>query len=100
MKTRMKTAKFNVSLPVLIFKEGKYFVAHTPALNLSTQGNSFDEVKERFGEIVEIFFEELLKKGTLEEVLSDLGWKKVDKLWSPPIPVASELENVEVPLPV
>ena len=65
-----KKLYFEVSLPVSILKEGKYFIAYTPALDLSTSGKTFAEVKERFGEVVQIFFEELLEKGTLEEVLA------------------------------
>lgn len=62
-----------LSLPVSVLKEGKYFIAYSPALDLSTSGKSFTEAKNRFGEAVQIFFEELLEKGTLNEVLVELG---------------------------
>lgn len=89
-----------ISLPVTIFREGKHFVAYTPVLDLSTSGKSFEEVKRRFEEAVFIFFEEIIKRETLEEVLSELGWQKVKKRWSPPVPIAQELEEFTVPLPV
>lgn len=89
-----------ISLPVSILKEGKYFIAYSPALDLSTSGKSFGEVKKRFEEVVQIFFEELFEKGTEEEVLSDLGWQKVQKEWVPPIVVAQESENFRIPLSV
>jgi len=66
-----------IILPVSIFKEGKHFVAYTPALDLSTSAKTFDEVKKRLFEAVQIFFEELTKKGTTEEVLKGLGWHKI-----------------------
>jgi predicted RNase H-like HicB family nuclease len=97
---KAKKLHIEVSLPVSILKEGRYFVAHTPALDLSTSGGSFEEVKRRFGEVVQIFFEELLEKGTLEEVLSDLGWRKVQKRWIPPVVVAQESESFRIPLSV
>jgi hypothetical protein len=66
-----------VNLPVSILREGKSFIAYTPALDLSTSGRTHEEVRRRFREIVEIFFEEITRRGTLEQVLYDLGWQKM-----------------------
>ena len=95
---RVAAAKFDVSLPVIILREGKYFIAHSPVLDLSTSGKSFKEAKKRFAEVVEIFFEELVQMGTLDEVLADLGWQKVQKRWQPPTLVAQEQENFRLNL--
>lgn len=84
-------------LPVSFLREGKKYVAYTPALDLSTSGRTYKEAKRRFSEIVNIFFEELIKKGTLEEVLRDLGWKRVQSKWSPPVIISQELQSVRVP---
>ena len=86
-----------VKLPISILREGKKYVAYTPALDLSTSGRSYEQVKRRFGEIVNIFFGELIKKGTLEEVLQDLGWKRVQAKWNPPIVISQESQTVRVP---
>jgi len=59
-------------LPVIIFKEGKKFVACSPALDLSTCANTFEQARRRFAEAVDIFFQEILKMGTLEDVLNQL----------------------------
>jgi len=93
----MKKVMLEISLPVSILREGKRFVAYTPALDLSTSANSFEKVRERFNEIVNIFFEELIKKGTLDDVLRDLGWKKVQRKWTPPVVVSQESQTVRVP---
>ena len=84
-------------LSVSFLREGKKYVAYTPALDLSTSGRTYKEAKRRFSEIVNIFFEELVKKGTLEEVLRDLGWKRVQSKWSPPVIISQELQSVRVP---
>lgn len=84
-------------LPVSFLREGKKYVAYTPALDLSTSGRTYEEAKRRFSEIVSIFFEELIKKGTLDEVLRDLGWKRVQAKWSPPVIISQELQAVRVP---
>lgn len=83
-------------LPVSIFREGDKFIAYTPALDISTSADSFTKVRERFSETVNIFFEEIKEKGTLEQVLEDLGWEKLEKNWSPPTLVAQEAENIEI----
>ena len=90
--------KFAVSLPVVILKEGKKFVAHTPVLDISTSADSFKLVQKRFAEVVQIFLEELQEKGTIDEVLSDLGWHKVKKQWSPPVLVKHDMESILIPI--
>ncbi len=89
--------KLEVKLPVSIFKEGKQFVAYTPALDLSTSGKTYEEVKKRFSEVVDIFFADTAKKNTLDSVLKDLGWRKTKKQWAPPTVVSQGLEEVRIP---
>ncbi len=48
-----------LKLSVSIIREGKKFIAYTPALDLSTSGRSYEEVKKRFNEIVNIFLKNL-----------------------------------------
>lgn len=83
-------------LPISILREGKTYVAYTPALDLSTSGKTFDEAKIRFEEIINIFFEEILIKGTLKEVLTELGWQKIHAKWVPPIVVSQEFHTFKV----
>ena len=76
-----------LKVPVSFFREGKRFVAYSPALELSTSGRTLDEVQHRFAEAVEIFFEEIEDLGTTEEVLRSLGWQRVQRSWVAPVPV-------------
>lgn len=87
--------KFNAQLPVSVFKEGKYFVAYTPVLDLSTSGKTYEQVMRRFNDVVEIFFDELVKKGTIDEVLLNMGWQKIKKHRSPPSLIAQESRQLE-----
>lgn len=95
----MKKINYQASLPVTFLREGDQFVAYTPALDLSTSGETFEQAKKRFGEIVQIFFEECLSLGTLESMLMDLGWKKENSEWNPPIVVAQDTQMVNIPIP-
>ena len=92
----MAMAKINLQfkLPISVIKEGKRYIAYTPVLDLSTSDKSFEGAKKRFGEIAYIFFEELIKKGTLEEALRDLGWKKIQRKWAPPVVVSQDFQTV------
>lgn len=69
---------FNVSIPVSFFKEGN--------------------VKKRFEQVVDVFFEELVDMGTLDDVLANLGWTKTQSKWTPPFQVGHGLQRVSLPL--
>lgn len=88
--------KYNFRLPVTIFKEVDNFIAYTPALDLSTCGRTFEEAKKRFAEAVNLFFEELDRMGTTEQVLRNLGWKRVRKEWYPMSTIAHEMHQMQV----
>jgi len=85
-------------LPVIITKQNKRFVAYTPALDISTSGKSEKDVQKKFGELVALFLEELIAAGTAPQVLTELGWTKQQKKWSPPEVVSSKAIGVELPV--
>lgn len=85
------------NLPVTFLKEDEQFVAYTPALDLSTAGKTLEEAKKNFTEAVEIFFDEIVAMGTLEDTLLDLGWKKKNEDFIPPVIISQGMESVKVP---
>lgn len=85
------------SLPVVITKQGKRYVAYTPALDISTSGKSAKDAQKKFAELAEIFFEEIIEAGTANAVLSELGWQKARNEWRPPQVVLSRSTLVRVP---
>ncbi len=88
---------FSYRLPVSITKQGKRFVAYTPALDLSTSGKSIKNTQERFQEIASIFLEEIFNSGNADDVLSELGWQKIQKRWNPPKVVSASSLGVKIP---
>ena len=86
------------NLPVLITKQNKRFVAYTPALDISTSGKTEKEVRERFAEMARIFLEEIIEAKTVGDVLSELGWRKSDKQWTPPRLISSQSINLNIPV--
>ncbi len=47
-----------ISFPVLISKEGKWFVACCPLLDIATQGITEEEVKENLEDLIEEYMED------------------------------------------
>lgn len=93
--------KTGVKLTVNFFREGRKFVAHSPALDISTCGDSFEEAKRNFAEMADIFIDETIEMGTLDNVLKSLGWKKAYRPkphWKPPVHLATTQEEVRVPV--
>ena len=96
-----KNYQVNINLPVQIIKEGKVYVAFCPALEIATQGNTLKEAQKMFHEMVGIFIDELIERGTLEKVLTDMGWKKSTrhKRWELPERQLISETHQEVSLP-
>lgn len=86
-----------LKLPVQITKQGKQFIAWTPALDLSTSGRSIAEAQRRFHEAVDIFLEELVEAGTIDRVLTDLGWKRLARSWESPKIIKQQTVKVQIP---
>lgn len=73
-----------------LFKESKQYVAIAPELNVSSFGSTQKEAKASLREAVELFLEECKRIGSLEEILSEAGFKIEDKHWRAEDPVAVE----------
>lgn len=69
----------NITFRVEIFEEGGRYVSLCPELNVSSFGDTVEEAKKSIKEAVELFLEECKELGTLEEVLEESGFHKVNK---------------------
>ena len=94
----MLSNKLSFNLPILITKQNKRFVAYTPALDIATSGKSEKDVKTRFIELANVFLEEIFEAKTADDVLSELGWKKVQERWTPPKVVSSRSIGLKIPV--
>lgn len=92
----MKKTSLQISLPVTIFKDGKSFVAYSPALDLSTCAPTYEKAQKRFSEATRLFFEEIEEMGTMDTVLADLGWQKVKAAWQPPVIVSNYVQPMNL----
>lgn len=93
--------KIDAKLPVVFFREGKKFIAYSPAIDLSSCGNTFAQAQKRFSEAANLFFEETVRMNTLDDVLRDCGWRKVSypqKHWIPPVFIGQTEQEVKIPV--
>ena len=80
----------NISVKIEIFKEGDAFVALSPELNISSFGETIDDAKKSFREALEAFIEECQEMGTLEDVLEESGFSKINNSWESRKPLVEE----------
>jgi predicted RNase H-like HicB family nuclease len=82
-------AVLNISVPVIILEDISGYVAYTPVLDYSTCGDTKEDAQKMFEEGIMVFLKELVRMGTLEEVLAEHAWKKIPRRfgparWTPP----------------
>ncbi|MFA5317487.1 MAG: hypothetical protein WC369_08710 [Dehalococcoidales bacterium] len=90
--------KMEVQIPVNIFEEAGKFVVFSPVIDLSSCGDSEEQARKKFTEAAAIFFDEISRMGTIDDVLTECGWQKVahKSSWSPPV-YKSSTEVVNIP---
>jgi predicted RNase H-like HicB family nuclease len=79
-----------ISLRVEIFKEEDTYVALSPELNVSSFGETIEDAKRSIREALEAFIEESERMGTLEAILEESGFSKVNDSWTSRKPIAEE----------
>ena len=89
--------KLDLSVEVFFIKEADTFVAHCPSLNLTTQGSTYEDADKAFEEALQIFIDEVMEMGTLEDVLQECGWVKVQKQWVSPVVVGQAQKKFAIP---
>ena len=47
-----------IPIPIVIAKEGKWFVASSPVLDIATQGKTEKEVKENMADLINDYFKD------------------------------------------
>jgi len=79
-----------ISLKIEIFKEGDMYVALSPELNVSSFGETVEDAKRSIKEALEAFIEECERMGTLEDILEESGFLRVNDSWESRKPVEEE----------
>jgi hypothetical protein len=86
----------NVSLEIISFQEGEYFVAYSPAMDLTGQGKDKHEAIDSLVKIIRITINWASKEGTLQKYLLEKGWtlrEHPKAVYSPPQFNAEEIKK-------
>ena len=73
-----------VSFTVLIFLEGKTYVAYVPELDVSSCGSDPDEARKNIRDAVQGFLETSKELGSLDEILAEAGFEREGDSWRAP----------------
>ena len=65
-----------ISLPIIVMKEGDWFVASCPVLDIATQGETEQEVKENMADLIDEYLndEDTIKPNTQEIQMTSLSY--------------------------
>jgi predicted RNase H-like HicB family nuclease len=86
----------HIDFDVVVFQEGKTYVAYSPKLDLSSCGNTVDTARKNLKTAVQLFLEEAANMGTLDEILKEAGFEQEGAdIWLAPRIVATELMHLE-----
>lgn len=66
----------SASLSAYVFADGGAYVAYCPELDISAAGTDEEDAKLSLSEVLSIYFDDTIHRGTLEEDLLAHGWRK------------------------
>ena len=73
-----------------IWKEGRYYIAYNPELEIASQGKTQEEAAMMLKDAISLFLGTVKKTGTLSRVLREAGFVPKEKKWiSPSISISS-----------
>ena len=55
-------------------RAGRWYIAHCPPLDITTQGRTEEEAQRNLSEACELFIISCFERGTFEQALRELGW--------------------------
>jgi len=98
--------KISWSLPVVFTPKKEWILATCPVLDLHTQGDTIDEAKANIIEAIRLFIESCIRRGTLDNVLRECGFKVSKKKMQTKVHLSEHikkmpgLEYINVPIPL
>lgn len=100
MATRHVGLELNLAVSIKKDHETGLFVVFSPSLQLAAQGRTRSQAVRNFYEAAQLFFESCVERGTLDDALTELGWRRVGRpkpRWIPP--EILEQRNLSVRIP-
>lgn len=89
----MATLRLELTVPVSLKKEGEFFIASCPVLDVHSQGKTERKAMENLKEAMTLFLETCFEMGTLGEVLKEAGLHVAHRA-----PARTKARTLSVPL--
>lgn len=86
-----------IAYTVHTFREGGNYVAYVPELDVSSCGATVDDARRNIRDAVRGFLETSAEMGTLDQILTEAGYKLTSGGWEAPEFVALNRETESVP---
>ncbi len=90
--------RFDMKVPIRIFREGDGFVSHCPVFDVSSQGDTEEEARANLGEALTGFIMVCHEMGTIFEVMEEAGFVP-GIAEQPGSPTDNEIDLIDIPLP-
>ena len=81
-----KESILQACLSACVFADGENYVAYCPELDISAAGEDETDAKQALSEVLAIYFDDTISRGTLEEDLKQHGWRKRGEAVTAPSP--------------
>jgi predicted RNase H-like HicB family nuclease len=78
-------------------REGGWFIAHCPPLDITTQGRTMTEARRNLNEASELFVISCIERGSLDQALRELGFVPSKRL---PRPLPDNGFRMSIPVPL
>lgn len=91
--------RFEVQVPVSIFRESDVYVSHCPIFDVCSQGDTEEEAKKNIIEAVSAFLISCYENGTLDEVMKESGFVPVGPVEIEATPDEYCADYINIPLP-
>jgi len=69
----MQSIQFNIF--GVLKREGDWYIAHCPPLDITTQGRTAAEARRNLAEASELFLISCIERGAMDQALRELGWR-------------------------
>lgn len=93
---RESVRPMNIDYTVNIWREGGQYVGHAMPLDVASSGADPDAARRAVDEAVRSFIASCANAGTLEEVLEEAGYERIDGRWQSPSWISVERREVAI----
>lgn len=86
----------NIDYTVQTWKEGNQFVAHAMPLDVMSSGLTQEKAQKALDEAVSLFLKTAADEDTLDEILEESGYQRINDEWIEPLWIGTEKHSAVI----